>query len=77
ELRFYDPQAGTTLLSYQEIEQAREQAEQAREQAEQAREQAEQARRDAIPRLLGLGLTADQIAEALNIAVAEVQSYPG
>jgi Uma2 family endonuclease len=84
ELRLYDPQAGTTLLNYQEVEQAREQAEQAREQAEQAREQAEQAReqaeqarQDAIPRLLALGLSPDQVAEALGVTVAEVQPYLG
>ncbi len=46
-LRFYDPATGRKLLSYQEIEQARQQAEQARQQAEQARQQAEQAHQQA------------------------------
>jgi Uma2 family endonuclease len=88
ELRYYDAQTGTKLLSYRESEQAREQAEaerilaeQAREQAEaerilaeQAREQAEQARRTAVSRLKALGLTVAQIAAALDLTVDEVET---
>ncbi|MBW4572236.1 MAG: hypothetical protein KME31_30865 [Tolypothrix carrinoi HA7290-LM1] len=59
ELRFYDPRTGKKLLSYQETEQARQQA--------------EQARRDAIPRLLELGLSVEQIAAALSLSVEEVR----
>jgi Uma2 family endonuclease len=59
ELRFYDPRSGKKLLSYQETEQARQQA--------------EQARRDAIPRLLELGLSVEQIAAALSLGVEEVR----
>jgi Uma2 family endonuclease len=66
ELRFYDPQTGEKLLSHKETEQARQQA-------EQARQQAEQARQDAIPRLLGLGLSVEQVAEALSLSVEEVR----
>jgi Uma2 family endonuclease len=58
ELRFFDPQTGKKLLSHKETEQARQQA--------------EQARRDAIPRLLGLGLNVEQIAGALSLPVDEV-----
>jgi hypothetical protein len=36
-------------------------------------EQAEQARRDAIPRLLGMGLSVEQVAEALSFSVEEVR----
>lgn len=72
ELRFFDPRTGEKLLSYKESEQARAQAEQAKEQAEQAKEQAEQARRFAIPRLLALGLTVEQVAEALQLSVEEI-----
>jgi Uma2 family endonuclease len=49
-LRFFDPTTDRYLLSYQEMEQAREAAEQAREAAEQAREAAEQAREAAETR---------------------------
>lgn len=83
ELRFYDPQTGAKLLSYRELEQAREQAEteqlqaeQAREQAETERLQAEQARRAAIPRLLALGLSPEQVAEALNLSIDEITPKP-
>ncbi|NJO42754.1 MAG: Uma2 family endonuclease [Cyanobacteria bacterium CRU_2_1] len=79
-LRFYDPQTEEKLLSHRESEEARESAEQLREQAEQARIQAEQARVQAeqalltaIPRLLKMGLTAEQIAEALSVSVNEVK----
>jgi Uma2 family endonuclease len=86
ELRFFDPQTGEKLLTYRESEQAREQAEQARlaeaqarEQAEQARlaeaqarEQAEQARLAAVSRLHLLGLTEEQIAEALGLDIEAV-----
>jgi Uma2 family endonuclease len=58
ELRFFDPQTGKKLLSHKETEQARQQA--------------EQARRDAIPRLLGLGLNVEQIAGALSLPIDEV-----
>lgn len=58
ELRFFDSQTGKKLLSHKETEQARQQA--------------EQARYDAIPRLLDLGLNAEQIASALSLSMDEV-----
>lgn len=59
ELRFYDPKTGEKLLSHQEEKQAR---------------LAEaQARREAIPRLLEMGLNVEQIAVALNLPASEVQ----
>ncbi|MBR8835859.1 MAG: Uma2 family endonuclease [Stigonema ocellatum SAG 48.90 = DSM 106950] len=61
ELRFYDPQTGKKLLSHKETEQARLQA--------------EQARRDAIPRLLELGLSVEQVAGALGLSVEEVRKF--
>lgn len=57
-------------------EQERDRAEQERTRAEQAEERAknaEQARRDAIGRLLNLGLNAEQIAAALGLTLEEVQ----
>jgi hypothetical protein len=68
-------------------EQQRERAEQERLRAEQERlraDSAEQARqaeaqtiRDAIPRLLGMGLSAEQVAEALSLSVEEVTENAG
>lgn len=58
ELRFYD-QTGEKLLSHAETEQARQQA--------------EQAQRDAVPRLLSLGLTVEQVAAALSLPIEEVR----
>jgi Uma2 family endonuclease len=68
----------------QQAEQARQQAEQARQQAEQAQQQAAQAQQQlqqerqtrlaAIPRLRSLGLSTDQIAEALNLSTEEIRS---
>lgn len=61
ELRFYDPQTGEKLLSHKETEQARQQA--------------EQVRRNAIPRLLGMGLSVEQVALALSLSVEEVRQF--
>ncbi len=36
---------------------------------------AEKAQRDAIPRLLGLGLTIEQVASALSLSVEQVNQY--
>ena len=80
ELRFYNPQTRQNLLSPAETEQALQQTEQALQQTEQALQQTEQAlqqevqvRRDAVPRLLELGLSAEQVAEALSLSVEEVR----
>ncbi len=54
-------------------EQQRERA----ESAKQARQAEFQARRDAIPRLLGMGLSVEQVAEALNLSVEEVMENAG
>ena len=68
-------------------EQQRERAEQERlraeqerlraDSAEQARQAEAQTRRDAIPRLLGMGLSAEQVAEALSLSVEEVTENAG
>jgi Uma2 family endonuclease len=70
-----------------QVEQAQQRAEQAQQRAEQAQrqveqewqraEQAEQARRNAVPRLLAAGLSTEQVAVALNLTVAEVNSLSG
>lgn len=68
ELRFFEPQTGKKLLSHKETEQARQTA-------EQALQEAEQARRDAIPRLLELGLSMEQVANSLSLPVDEVKRF--
>jgi Uma2 family endonuclease len=70
---------------HQRAEQEHQRAEQERQLAEQERQLAElaqqeraaeaQARREAIPRLLGLGLTVEQIAAALGLPLEEVRSF--
>ena len=58
ELRFYNPVTREVLLTHQEEKQARQAAEQARQQA--------------IPRLLELGLSMEQVAVALGLSVQDV-----
>lgn len=80
ELRFYDPQTGQKLLSpeekaaaLQQTEQTLQQTEETLQQTEQALQQEAQIRREAVPRLLELGLSPEQIAAALNLPVEAVQ----
>ncbi|MEW6495132.1 MAG: Uma2 family endonuclease [Cyanobacteriota bacterium] len=61
ELRFYNPKTGKRLLSHKETQQALQQE--------------SQARRDAIPRLLALGLSVEQVAETLGFSVEEVTQF--
>lgn len=65
-LELYRPD-GERFLTYVQIAQRFEEE-------RQRAEQAEQARRDAIPRLLGMGLSVEQVAEALGLSVEEVQA---
>jgi Uma2 family endonuclease len=77
-LRWWDEEGNLLLIGDERAElerlrgeQQREIAEQERlraESAEQARQAEFQARRDAIPRLLGMGLSAEQVAEALSLS---------
>lgn len=65
-LRFYDQQGNLVLLP--------EEAERQRANNERQRaEQAEKARKEAIPRLLQMGLNVEQISQALALTVEEVQ----
>ncbi len=60
----------------QRAEQERQRAEQEHQRAEQEQERAEtleKAQQDAIPRLLGLGLSVEQVASALSLSVEQVR----
>jgi hypothetical protein len=61
EMRFYDPNVEKILPNYQE--------------QDQELQQEKQARRAAIPRLLNLGLTVEQVAETLSFSVEEVRQF--
>ncbi len=60
-LRWWDEQGNLLLIGDERAALERERA-----------EKAEQAQRDAIPRLLGMGLRVEQVAEALGFSVEEV-----
>ena len=86
-LRWWDEEGNLLLIGDERAqlerlrgEQQRERAEEERlraESAEQARQAEFQARRDAIPRLLGMGLSPEQVAEALSLSVEEVTENAG
>ena len=87
-LRWWDEEGNLLLIGDERAQLERLRGEQQRERAEQERlradsaEQAQQAEaqtiRDAIPRLLEMGLSAEQVAEALNLSGEEVrQNYHG
>ena len=70
-LQLYHPN-GNPFLTYAEVAQRAEQERQLAEQERQRAEQAEQARKNAIPKLLEMGLSVEQIATALSLSVEEV-----
>ncbi|XZN95260.1 MAG: Uma2 family endonuclease [Microcoleus sp.] len=75
-LRWWDEEGNLLLIGDERAELEKLRGEQQRERAEnaeQARQAEAQARRDAIPRLLGMGLSAEQVAEALSLSVEEVR----
>jgi len=84
-MRWWDERGNLLLLGNERAELERQRAEQERQQAEIERRRAEQERaraqkaeqsqREAIPRLLALGLSAEQVAEALSITVEVVQQF--
>jgi Uma2 family endonuclease len=79
-LRWWDEEGNLLLIGDERAELERLRGEQQREKAEsaeQARQAEFQARRDAIPRLLGMGLSAEQVAEALSLSVEEVRQNTG
>jgi len=79
-LRWWDEEGNLLLIGDERAELERLRGEQQRERAEsaeQARQAEFQARRDAIPRLLGMGLSVEQVAQALSLSVEEVREDGG
>jgi Uma2 family endonuclease len=70
-LRWWDEQGNLLLIGDERSALERSRAEQERQRADNA----ELARRDAIPRLLAMGLSVEQVAQALSLTVEEVISY--
>src|SRR5919202_6100413 len=68
-LRWWDERGNLLLIGDERAEQERQRAEQERQRAQSA----EQAQTNAIPRLLGMGLSVEQVAEALSLSVEEVR----
>ena len=76
-LRWWDEQGHLLLWGSELTERERQEKELAQQQATQERQRAEQAersRRDAISRLLAIGLSAEQVAEALGMALEDVSA---
>jgi Uma2 family endonuclease len=69
-LRWWDEQGNLLLIGDERAEVERSRAEQEQQRAERA----EQAQREAIPRLLSMGLSVEQVAEALGLSVEEVSA---
>lgn len=70
-LAWYDATNTRYLLAEERFAQERQRAEQEQQRAEQER----QARLDAASRLLSMGLSVEQVAEALSLSIEEVRSY--
>jgi Uma2 family endonuclease len=71
-LTIYYPD-GRKFLTVVELDRLREQERQRAEQERHRAERAEQAQHDAIPRLLAMGLTIEQVADALNVSIEQVR----
>jgi hypothetical protein len=77
-LRWWDEQGNLLLIGDERAEVERERAETERERAEAERERAERAeqtQRDAIPRLLSMGLSVEQVASALGFSIDIVRQF--
>jgi len=79
-LRWWDAQGNLLLIGDERAQLAQHRAEQAQQRAEaaeiqlaQERQQVEQRRKEAIARLVDLGLSTEQIAAALSLSVTEVR----
>ena len=70
-----EQQRDAEAIARQQAERQRDAEEIARQQAERQRDAEVQARREAIPQLLAMGLSQQQVAQALSLTVEEVQRY--
>jgi len=68
-LRWWDREGNLLLTGREQAEVERQRAEQERQRAERA----EQSQQEAVPKLLDLGLTVEQVAETLNLSAEEVR----
>ncbi|MBW4508886.1 MAG: Uma2 family endonuclease [Scytonematopsis contorta HA4267-MV1] len=68
-LRWWDKSGNLLLIGSERAEQERQRAEQEKQRAEQA----EKAQLDAVPKLLALGLSVEQVASALGLSVEQVR----
>jgi hypothetical protein len=74
-LRWWDEAGNLLLWSLEKAEQERQRAEQEHQRAEQEHQRADQerqVRQDAIPKLLAMGLSIEQVAEALHLPMSEI-----
>ena len=71
-LRWYDAQGNWIPTPTEAAQQQAEAAQQQAEAAQQRAETAERAQKEAISKLLGMGLSAQQVAEALGVTIEEV-----
>ena len=81
-LRWWDEQGNLLLIGDERAEFERQRAQEASQQANLERQRAELAesllereRQQAVPRLLGLGLNVEQVAEALGLSVDAVREF--
>ena len=75
-LRWWDNQGNLLLTGSEQAKLERLHTEQERQRADAERERAERAeqtQRDAIPQLLAMGLTVEQVAQALSLSVEDLQ----
>ena len=76
-LRWWDAEGNLLLMGSERAEQEKQRAEQEKQRAEQEKQRAEQAersQRDAIPKLLAMGLTVEQVSSALGLSIEEVEN---
>ncbi|NEP15188.1 MAG: Uma2 family endonuclease [Symploca sp. SIO2C1] len=75
-LRWWDKEGNLLLTGWEQTALERASTEKERQRAEQERQRAENAERsqkDAIPQLLAMGLSAEQVAQALGLTVEEIR----
>ncbi|NEN94093.1 MAG: Uma2 family endonuclease [Moorea sp. SIO1F2] len=76
-LRWWDTEGNLLLMGSERAEQEKQRAEQEKQRAEQEKQRAEQAersQREAIPKLLAMGLTVEQVSSALGLSIEEVEN---